>query len=74
LRRALFWFLVGSPFLGIDDIWFSHRHEVPGIIWVPWTIGLAMVAAGPYFLCYRSLRRWLHSSWLRLKFDYGNGK
>jgi hypothetical protein len=73
LFRAIFWFLVGSFFIFIDWLWFPHRHEVPVTTWVPWTIGLVVVAAGPYFLCYRSLLRWGHYFWLGLKFTYGKG-
>jgi hypothetical protein len=71
LPRAVFWFLVGTVFLAIDCDWFLHRQGVPVTTWMPWTIGLVMVATGPYFLCCRSLRRWNHYFWLRQKFNYG---
>jgi hypothetical protein len=74
LPRAAFWFAVGSAFIGIDVDWFIHRQGESVLIWMPWTIGLAAVSAGPYFLCYRSLRRFFHYLWLGLKFDYGSGK
>lgn len=71
LPRAIFWFVVGSLFLGIDCDWFLHRQGFPETTWLPWTIGLAMASIGPYFLSYRSLRRWIHYFWLRQKFNYG---